>query len=210
MWNIITLMGLVVTGVTIVPVIVQLRRHPPGLVILFFAEMWERFSYYGMRGLFIFYLTEHFLFSDARANGEYGAYTTLVYLVPLIGGVVADRWLGSRKAVAFGALLLVIGHFGMGFEGKPTVQTLSYGGHQYVFKVEGLMDTRSVCLQVGSGCYKVAGGRMAGCRCRAFRPRRPCPRCWPRAATSRACGRTRPSSRPCTWPWPSSSWASAS
>ena len=162
MWNIITLMGLVVTAVTIVPVIAQLRRHPRGLVILFFAEMWERFSYYGMRGLFIFYLTEHFLFSDTRANGEYGAYTTLVYLVPLIGGVVADRWLGSRKAVAFGALLLVIGHFGMGFEGKPAVQTLSYGGHQYVFKVEGLMDTRSVCLQVGSGCYKVAGAPDGG------------------------------------------------
>jgi POT family proton-dependent oligopeptide transporter len=162
MWNIITLMGLVVTAVTIVPVIAQLRRHPRGLVILFFAEMWERFSYYGMRGLFIFYLTEHFLFSDSRANGEYGAYTTLVYLVPLIGGVVADRWLGSRKAVAFGALLLVIGHFGMGFEGKPAVQTLSYGGHEYAFKVEGLMDTRSVCLEVGGGCYKVAGAPDGG------------------------------------------------
>ncbi len=162
MWNIITLLGLVVTVVTAVPVIAQLRRHPRGLVILFFAEMWERFSYYGMRGLFIFYLTEHFLLSDDVANGQYGAYTTLVYLVPLIGGYVADRYLGARKAVAFGALLLVIGHFGMGFEGKPAVQTLSYGGHQYVFRAQGLMETRSVCLEVGSGCYKVAGAPGGG------------------------------------------------
>ena len=162
MWNIITLLGLVVTAATAWPVIVQLRRHPRGLVVLFFAEMWERFSYYGMRGLFIFYLTEHFLFTDTFANGEYGAYTTLVYLVPLIGGYVADRYIGSRKAVAFGALLLVIGHFGMGIEGKPAIQTLSYGGHEYVFKAQGLMETRTVCLQLGSGCYKVAGAPGGG------------------------------------------------
>src|SRR3569623_3177064 len=122
MWNIVTVMGLLVMAITGWPVIAQLRRHPRGLVILFCAEMWERCSYYGMRGLFIFNLTEHFLFSDTVANGEYGAYTTLVYLVPLVGGYLADRYLGSRKAGAFGALLLVIGHFGMGLEGKPSVQ----------------------------------------------------------------------------------------
>jgi POT family proton-dependent oligopeptide transporter len=162
MWNIVTLLGLIVTAVTAVPVIAQLRSHPRGLVILFFAEMWERFSYYGMRGLFIFYLTEHFLLSDTVANGEYGAYTTLVYLAPLVGGYVADRYLGARKAVAFGALLLVVGHFGMGFEGKPAIQTLNYGGHQYVFRAQGLMETRSVCLQVAGGCYKVAAAPAGG------------------------------------------------
>ena len=87
--------GLIVTVLTMVPVLLQLRQHPRGLFILFFAEMWERFSYYGMRGLLIFYLTQHFLFDDAYAQGQYGAYTSLVYLLPLIGGFVADRWLGE-------------------------------------------------------------------------------------------------------------------
>src|ERR1700678_2723695 len=126
--------GILVTIVTGIPVFLQLRQHPKGLSVLFFAEMWERFSYYGMRALLIFYLTEHFLFNDTFAQGQYAAYTTLVYLLPLVGGYVADRWLGSRKAIAFGALLLVAGHFTMAFEGKPAVQTLSYGGHSYVFE----------------------------------------------------------------------------
>jgi POT family proton-dependent oligopeptide transporter len=93
--------------------------HPKGLFVLFFAEMWERFSFYGMRGLLIFYLTKHFLFADAAAAAIYASYGSLVYLTPLIGGIVADRWLGFRKAVAFGAFLLVIGHLGMAFEGAP-------------------------------------------------------------------------------------------
>ncbi|KAK0357911.1 hypothetical protein LTR94_037511, partial [Friedmanniomyces endolithicus] len=69
--------------------------------------MWERFSYYGMRGLLIFYLTQHFLFSDSAAGSIYGSYTSLVYLLPLIGGILADRFIGTRKAIAFGAVLLV-------------------------------------------------------------------------------------------------------
>lgn len=97
----------------------QMRNHPRGLYILFFAEMWERFSYYGMRALLILYLTKHFLFSDTQAYGIYGAYTTLVYVTPVIGGVLADRFLGQRKAVFFGAILLVLGHLGMAIEGDP-------------------------------------------------------------------------------------------
>ena len=92
--------------------------HPRGLFVLFFAEMWERFSYYGMRALLIFYLTQHWLFSDGKASLIYGAYTSLVYITPVIGGYVADRWLGQRKAVQFGALFLTFGHFLMAFEGK--------------------------------------------------------------------------------------------
>src|ERR1700749_3522455 len=99
--------GVVITVLTSIPVLLQLRTHPKGLFILFFAEMWERFSYYGMRGLLIFYLTQHFLFDDRFAQGQYGAYTALVYLVPLVGGLGADKGLGARKAVAFGAPLLV-------------------------------------------------------------------------------------------------------
>jgi len=91
--------------------------HPRGLFVLFFAEMWERFSYYGMRALLIFYLTEHWLFSDERSSVIYGAYTALVYITPVLGGYLADRYLGQRKAVLYGALLLTCGHFLMAFEG---------------------------------------------------------------------------------------------
>jgi POT family proton-dependent oligopeptide transporter len=92
--------------------------HPRGLFVLFFAEMWERFSYYGMRALLIFYLTQHWLFSDEASSIIYGAYTALVYITPVIGGYLADRYLGQRKAVLFGAVLLTFGHFLMAIEGE--------------------------------------------------------------------------------------------
>lgn len=92
--------------------------HPLGLFVLFFAEMWERFSYYGMRALLIFYLTQHWLFSDGESGVIYGAYTALVYITPVLGGYIADKYLGQRKAVLFGAILLTFGHFLMGFEGE--------------------------------------------------------------------------------------------
>jgi POT family proton-dependent oligopeptide transporter len=91
--------------------------HPMGLFVLFFAEMWERFSYYGMRALLIFYLTKHWLFSESESGVIYGAYTSLVYITPVIGGYLADRYLGQRKAVLFGSVLLTFGHFLMAFEG---------------------------------------------------------------------------------------------
>ena len=91
--------------------------HPKGLFVLFLAEMWERFSYYGMRALLIFYLVQHWLFSDSEASIIYGAYTALVYITPVVGGYLADRYLGQRKAVLFGAILLTFGHFFMAFEG---------------------------------------------------------------------------------------------
>ncbi|HUE78003.1 MAG TPA: peptide MFS transporter [Sphingomicrobium sp.] len=95
----------------------EFAGHPKGLYVLFFAEMWERFSYYGMRALLIFYLTQHWLFSDERSSIIYGAYTALVYITPVLGGYLADRYLGQRKAVLFGAVLLTFGHFLMAFEG---------------------------------------------------------------------------------------------
>ncbi|MBL4800860.1 MAG: peptide MFS transporter [Emcibacter sp.] len=101
--------------------------HPKGLYVLFFTEMWERFSYYGMRGLLIFYLTQHFLFSDEKSYAIYGAYNALVYLAPVLGGALADRYLGSRKAVTLGAILLVLGHLGMAFEGLPATVTVIDG-----------------------------------------------------------------------------------
>jgi len=114
-----------------------LLGHPRGLVILFFTEMWERFSYYGMRGLLILYLTQHFLFSDERSNVIYGAYTALVYVMTIIGGTLADRYLGSRKAVTFGAILLVLGHCGMAFEGSGSRQIMEYNGAQYQLALDG-------------------------------------------------------------------------
>jgi POT family proton-dependent oligopeptide transporter len=99
----------------------EFAGHPKGLYVLFFAEMWERFSYYGMRALLILYLTQHWLYSDGKANLIYGAYTSLVYITPVLGGYLADRYLGQRKAVLFGAILLVFGHFLMAFEGMSGV-----------------------------------------------------------------------------------------
>lgn len=96
-----------------------LLGHPRGLAVLFFAEMWERFSYYGMRGLLILYLTKHWLFSDAMASGIYASYASLVYLTPVLGGLIADRFLGFRRAVIVGGLLLCCGHLGMAIEGDP-------------------------------------------------------------------------------------------
>ncbi|MBJ7440727.1 MAG: peptide MFS transporter [Sphingopyxis sp.] len=95
----------------------EFAGHPKGLYMLFFAEMWERFSYYGMRALLIFYLTQHWLFSDGKSNLIYGAYTALVYITPVLGGYLADRYLGQRKAVLFGGVLLAFGHLFMAFEG---------------------------------------------------------------------------------------------
>ena len=84
--------------------------HPRGLYLLFFAEMWERFSYYGMRAILIFYLTKHFLFGDEPAYAIYGSYTSLVYISPVIGGYLADRYLGARKAVLVGGVFIALGH----------------------------------------------------------------------------------------------------
>jgi len=105
--------------------------HPRGLYVLFLTEMWERFSYYGMRGLLIVYLTQHFLFSDEKSSVIYGAYTALVYVMTIIGGSLADRYLGARKAVTFGAILLVLGHFGMAFEGSGSKQIANFQGTDY-------------------------------------------------------------------------------
>ena len=151
--DIVFIAGIIITLVTAIPVVMQLRTHPKGLVILFFAEMWERFSYYGMRGLLIFYLTQHFLFDDKTAQAQYGAYTSLVYLLPLVGGFLADQFLGTRKAIAFGALLLVAGHLTMAFEGKPVTQVLEYQNAKYEFVVIGRGDAREVKLKVGEGLY---------------------------------------------------------
>jgi dipeptide/tripeptide permease len=90
--------------------------HPIGLYILFFTEMWERFSYYGMRALLVLYMVNYFKWAQKDASGIYKWYTSLVYLTPLLGGYLADRYLGNKRAVIIGAVLMAVGHFLMAFE----------------------------------------------------------------------------------------------
>jgi POT family proton-dependent oligopeptide transporter len=108
-----------------VPIIIYNNRklHPKALFILFFAEMWERFSYYGMRALLILYMVK-VLFAemgsaeaDSTALGIYGSYTAMVYLFPVVGGIIADKILGFRKAIIFGGILMMAGHFALALEG---------------------------------------------------------------------------------------------
>ncbi len=90
--------------------------HPKGLYVLFGAEMWERFSYYGMRALLVLYLTEHLKYDRKDALALYATYTGLVYLTPLLGGFLADKFLGQRKAILIGGIVMALGHFAMAFE----------------------------------------------------------------------------------------------
>jgi POT family proton-dependent oligopeptide transporter len=179
----ILLIGIVVTLVTGVPVLMQMmRNHPRGLLILFFAEMWERFSYYGMRGILIFYLTQHLLFDDSTAGAQYGSYTSLVYLLPLIGGLLADRYLGTRKAVAFGALLLVAGHLTMAVEGTPAKQTLVYAGQSYPVAIEGRMEARQVHLMVGGKPHEFSATADGGVVVKDMAPGGPLPAVMPKGS----------------------------
>ncbi len=95
----------------------ELLGHPKGLYICFLTELWERFSFYGMKFLLLLYLTKYHLFTDNAGLDVLGAYAGLVYALPVIGGMLADRYLGMRKAVTFGAILLCLGHLGMAYEG---------------------------------------------------------------------------------------------
>lgn len=99
--------------------------HPRGLFILFFTEMWERFSFYGMKALLIFYLTKYHLFADSTGNLLIGSYAALVYAVPVLGGLIADKYLGFRKAIIFGGIMLVLGHLGMTYEGNAATKSMT-------------------------------------------------------------------------------------
>lgn len=109
--------------------------HPPGLFGLFFVEMWERFSFYGMRALLTYYLVQGFMgLGDSQAYGVYAAYGALVYATPFIGGLLADRLLGARRAVIMGGLLMAIGHFLMMFESEMGL----FGGLAFLVAGNGL------------------------------------------------------------------------
>ncbi|VXC89253.1 peptide MFS transporter [Sphingomonas sp. 8AM] len=110
--------------------------HPRQLARLFTTEMWERFGFYGMRALLTLYLTQHFLFGDRQATGLYGGYTALVYLTPLIGGYLADQYLGSKRAVKFGAVLMAIGYFTLCFGGETAKPFATVDGQRYEVAIE--------------------------------------------------------------------------
>ncbi|MES1197434.1 MAG: peptide MFS transporter [Pseudomonadota bacterium] len=130
--------------------------HPRPLFLLFSAEAWERFGYYGMRAILTIYLLRHFLFDQDQAAVIYGAYTSLVYLTPLIGGYLADKYLGSRNAVKLGALLMAIGYFGLTAQGPTARDFVHIGANSYA--VETVFDA-----QDNSTSYLLdhAGGRHA-------------------------------------------------
>jgi POT family proton-dependent oligopeptide transporter len=106
----------VVTDFPAQPATAEPERHPKGLSTLFLTEMWERFSYYGMRALLVLYLVNALHYERKDALALYGTYTALVYLTPILGGYLADRFLGRRKAILIGGLTMAFGHFAMAFE----------------------------------------------------------------------------------------------
>src|SRR5262249_30912981 len=127
-------------------------RHPAGLPVLFFTEMWERFSYYGMRALLVLYLVGSLDYARADALALYGTYTGLVYLTPIFGGWLADRYLGYRKAILIGGIMLAAGHFAMAF---PSLLVLALG-----------------LLIVGNGFFKPNISTLLGALYRENDPRR--------------------------------------
>ena len=133
-----------------VPFIIYSNRklHPKALFILFFAEMWERFSYYGMRALLTLYMVKE-LFAelgqaeaDTKALGIYGSYTAMVYLFPVVGGILADKVLGFRKAILFGGALMMAGHFSLALEG------MYFGGNMQLFFIS------LAFIIIGNGFFK--------------------------------------------------------
>lgn len=103
--------------------------HPAGLTILFLTNMWEQFSYFGMRALLIFYMTKGLLMEQQYSSFVYGAYTAFAYFTPILGGAIADRWLGNRRSVIIGGSIMAAGHFMMAFEPLfyPALATIALG-----------------------------------------------------------------------------------
>src|SRR3954468_6108456 len=114
--------------------------HPRQLSRLFTTEAMERFGYYGMRALLTLYLTKHFLFSDSTTTGLYGGFTALGYLTPLIGGFIADRYVGSKRSVKFGARMMSLGYFVLCFGGDTAKPHAIIDGQRYEVQVENFVD----------------------------------------------------------------------
>ena len=129
----------------------QQKGHPKGLYLLFMTEMWERFSYYGMRAIFILYMTKMLLMPDSDASNIYGSYTGLVYLTPLLGGYLSDRFLGNRRSIEIGGILMALGQFAMFFSASAS------GGAAISLMWVGL-----TLLIIGNGFFKPNISTMVG------------------------------------------------
>jgi POT family proton-dependent oligopeptide transporter len=114
--------------------------HPAQLARLFTTELWERFGFYGMRALLVLYLTQHFIFNDRVGSGMYGAYMSLVYLTPFVGGLLADRYLGSKRAVKFGALVMSAGYLLLCFGGDTAQPFATFDGARHAVAIEATAD----------------------------------------------------------------------
>ena len=108
--------------------------QPKGLTILFLTQMWEQFSYYGMRALLVYYMTRELLLGQEKSSLIYGAYTATAYFTPIFGGIIADRWLGKRRAVIVGAATMAAGHFMMSFDALfyVALATIALGNGLYL------------------------------------------------------------------------------
>ncbi len=131
----------------------EIWGHPRGLSLLFFTEMWERFSYYGMRAIFTLYMTNALLLSNKEASQIYGSYTGLVYLTPLLGGYIADNLWGNRRSIVVGGLLMALGQFLL--FGSATM-------YQNVGMAIPLMWAGLIFLIIGNGFFKPNISSMIG------------------------------------------------
>ncbi len=134
--------------------------HPRQLARLFTTEMWERFGYYGMRALLTLYLANYFLFSDRTTNGLYGGFTALVYLTPLVGGLLADRYLGAKRSVKFGAIIMSIGYFTLSLGAGLGQQATPYAtidGQRYEVTIDGKSKEKQQYVTVGADKLAIKG-----------------------------------------------------
>ena len=131
--------------------------HPRPLARLFTTEAMERFGYYGMRALLTLYLADHFLFSDTTTTSLYGGFTALVYLTPLVGGLLADRYLGSKRSVKFGAILMAVGYFILCFGGESAKPFAKIDGQRYEVSVDESTDARQQYVVDGDRKLAIKG-----------------------------------------------------
>ena len=135
----------------------QWYGHPAQLARLFTTEAMERFGYYGMRALLTLYLADHFLFNDTTTTSLYGGFTALVYLTPLVGGLLADRYLGSKRSVKFGAIVMALGYFILCFGGEAAKPFATIEGTRYDVIVDKASETRQQFVVDGTQKLAIKG-----------------------------------------------------
>ena len=140
------------------------KRHPKGLYLLFTTEMWERFSYYGMRAILSLYMIKALFYSTAFTSSVYGYYTGLVYLTPLIGGYIADRYWGNRKSIITGGLLMALGQFSLAASSfLYTPQSVAVTNSFFIFNYQTIFFLIGLLLLVmGNGFFKPNISSMVG------------------------------------------------